>query len=113
VISIRNLTKAPATPDIYGRTIQKPAEVFPVEPEKEAELVLDSRREKGKIEYFVKWKSLPLSRCSWILEDQMENVRNLVEEFNTAKREKSLGKRKRTRVEQEDGDSEPKKMRKG
>jgi hypothetical protein len=113
VISIRNLTKAPATPDIYGRTVQKHAEVFPVEPEKEAELVLDSRREKGKIEYFVKWKSLPLSRCSWIPEDQMENVRNLVEEFNTAKREKSLGKRKRTRVEQEDGDSEPKKMRKG
>jgi hypothetical protein len=63
VISIHNLTKVPETPDMYGRMGQKDTEAFLVEPEKEAELVLDGRREKRQNEYFVKWKGLLLLRC--------------------------------------------------
>jgi hypothetical protein len=36
--------------------------VTAIEPEKEAELVLDKRRRQGSTGYFVKWKELPLSR---------------------------------------------------
>ena len=102
--SIRNLTKAPATPDIYGRKQDKDATFIPVEPEKEVELILDKRRNQGRTEYFVKWKDLPLPRCTWLPETDLEDARGLVDEFEDAKQGKTLGKHKRMReAEQTEG----------
>jgi len=69
---------------------------IPVEPDKEAELVLDRRHNQGRTEYFVKWKDLPLSRCTWLPDTDLEDVKALVDEFEEAKQKRTLGKRKRT-----------------
>jgi hypothetical protein len=94
IISLRNLTKAPDGPDPYSRattSIGKPSE-----PEKEPEVILDSRFYKGKQEYWIKWQGLPLSRCSWESIPSLDKWKHMVEEFEKSRPAASTGtKRKR------------------
>lgn len=76
------------------------APVTMVEPEKEAEVVLDKRQEKGETEYFVKWKGLPLMKGSWMTRDQLGNIKELVEEFEREEEKGTSYKRKRMKKDQ-------------
>jgi hypothetical protein len=108
IISVRHLTKAPNTPDVF----QRPPTNKGVRPEDvihDVEEVLDVRMMKGRKEYFVKFVDLPLSRCEWTIPDKIERAREKIEEFNKQMASKALGlagKRKR-----ESGKAEPRKKR--
>ncbi|KAA8894539.1 hypothetical protein FN846DRAFT_786198, partial [Sphaerosporella brunnea] len=65
------------------------------EPEKEPEVVLDSRFYKGKKEYWVKWQGLPLSRCSWESVSVLDKWKDMVDEFEKSRQKEVTGKRKR------------------
>jgi hypothetical protein len=97
VISVRHLTKAPSTPDVFSRpSIRK--ELRPDDVVHEVEEVLDVRMMNGRKEYFIKYVGLPLSRCEWTIPDKIEGAREKIEEFDRAMAARSLGlpgKRKR------------------
>jgi hypothetical protein len=78
---------------------------------KEAEIVLDKRSEKGVTEYWVKWKGLPLSRCTWVSEDKLEVAQGLIEEFESTLKNKQLGKRKRSGKKDDSTQEEGKKVK--
>jgi hypothetical protein len=63
VISFRNITKAPDTTDLYGRTT--PASTRLSAPDRDPEVILDTRHLRGTKQYFVKWVGLPIMRISW------------------------------------------------
>ena len=86
---------------------------IPVEPDKEVGLVLDRRRNQGRSEHHAKWKNLPFSRCAWLPEKYLEDIKTMVDEFEMVKQERSLGKRKRTRGEQSQDEAKVKKVKAG
>jgi hypothetical protein len=92
VISLRNLTKAPDGPDPYTRLATSLGR--PTEPEKEPEVILDSRFYKGKQEYWLKWQGLPLSRCSWEAVPALDKWKHMVEALKRS-RAPTSGKIKR------------------
>jgi hypothetical protein len=96
VISVRHLTKAPSTPDIFQRPRAR-SEIRPQDVVNEVEEILDVRMMKGRKEYFIKYVGLPLSRCEWMVPDQIENAREKIEEFDRemAAKAQGIGKRKR------------------
>jgi hypothetical protein len=97
IISVRHLTKAPSTPDVF----QRPSVRTKLRPEDvvyDVEEVLDVRMMKGRKEYFIKYVGLPLSRCEWATPETLENAREKIEEFDRMMAKKALGlsgKRKR------------------
>jgi hypothetical protein len=97
VISIRHLTKAPATPDMFQRPRVREG-LRPEDVVHEVEEVLDVRMMKGRKEYFIKYVGLPLSRCEWVVPDRIEIAREKIEEFDrmmASKPQGLIGKRKR------------------
>jgi hypothetical protein len=83
VISLRNLTKAPDGPDPYNRLATSLGR--PTEPEKEPEVILDSRFYKGKQEYWLKGQGLPLSRCSLEAVPALDKWKHMVEAFERSR----------------------------
>jgi hypothetical protein len=93
VISVRHLTKAPATPDVFNRAI--PTTLRPNDDANEVEEILDTRVIRGRKEFFIKWVGLPISRCEWKAAEEIERAREKIEKFEQEMASKALGKRKR------------------
>jgi hypothetical protein len=97
IVSIRHLTKAPGTADTFERpSLQK--DLRPDDEVYDVEEVLDVRMLKGRKEYYVKYIGLPLSRCEWVLPEQIEKARDKIETFDATTAAKATGlltKRKR------------------
>jgi hypothetical protein len=70
------------TPE-YGRPYEMPPpDLIDGEEEWEIESVINSRKHRNKIQYFVKWKGFPMSDNSWEPADNLEHSAELVAEFH-------------------------------
>jgi hypothetical protein len=90
VINFRNLTKAPDTTELYGRTTRTNTQLLV--PDRDPEIILDTRLLRGTKQYLVKWVGLPITRISWENAEKMEKWKDLIDEFEEGQRK---SKRKR------------------
>ena len=52
-------------------------------PEWEVEYIKDSRLQRGKLQYLVKWKGYPQEESTWEPEECVKNSKKLVENFHS------------------------------
>ena len=65
------------------------------------EKILDHRFVNGKLEYKIKWENYPMSQCTWEPLKNLENVKDLVDEYNNNHPVKTDTKEARTKKKNE------------
>lgn len=70
---------------IFGRNPPpKPPPVIKGDnPEWEVEYIKDSRLQRGKLQYLVKWKGYPQEESTWEPEEYLKNSKKLIKDFHT------------------------------
>lgn len=58
------------------------------------EEVLDKKIEKGEVKYLIKWEGWPIESATWEPIENLDNIQNLIANFEKRKREKENGNKK-------------------
>jgi len=74
----------PKKPDLFNRDpVALPPIITPEgEEEYEVEEILDTKLNRGRIQYLVKWKGYDASENKWIKRAEAENIQTLINEFH-------------------------------
>ena len=65
----------------------------------DVEKILDKKRIRGKYRYLIKWKGYPMEQCTWEPISNLENVKSMVDEFESKNEE--INENENKKVEKE------------
>ena len=65
----------------------------------DVEKIIDRKKIRGKYLYLVKWKGYSMNECTWEPIDNLENVKRIIDEFNSKYKTKEKEKEKVKKIE--------------